>query len=160
MAAVIHFPTERIVRPLKKRVARPRKKAAPITPISEGTTRIACLLIDRFLRDGDTLEQLRRAFAEKPKSDDALQVQINAAIQAELRKRMGPAAVVPMSIRFSPQWPAGKTGEQWEELAQKAFMSNIRRGGGGTLEDARKFVFGLLVEGLKNREKLGKEASP
>jgi hypothetical protein len=161
MAAVIEFPAARIVRPLKKRVARPRKMAAPITPVSEGATRVACLLIDRFLRDGDTLEQMRRAFAEKPKSDDALQLQINAAIQAELRKRMGPAAVVPMSIRFTPQWPTGKRGEDLEELAQLAHKSCVRRGGTNTLEDARKHCLQALKD-LETtfREKVEKGATP
>jgi len=161
MAAVIEFPAARIVRPLKKRVARPRKMAASITPISEGATRVACLLIDRFLRDGDTLEQMQRAFAEKPKSDDALQLQINAAIQAELRKRMGPAPVIPMSVRLSAQWPSGGSGENLEELARLGYEECMRRTGNDTMENARKRALQVWVSiQRKNRGEGTKEASP
>ncbi|MEB1529868.1 hypothetical protein [Xanthomonas sp. WHRI 7945] len=160
MAAVIEFPAARIVRSLRKRVARPRKLPAAVDPASQRRNRIAELLVERALKGGQTLAEIARRLHEKNNStDDQAMQKIHAAVKAELHRRMGAASVTPMSIRFAPQWPAGKRGEKLEELAQLAFNSCVRRGGTNTLEDARKFVL-ELVEGLKNRGKLGKEASP
>ncbi|NYF21934.1 hypothetical protein HDC36_003410 [Xanthomonas sp. JAI131] len=98
MAAVIEFPSGRIVRPLRKRVVRPRKQAKTDDPISQQTMRLAAMLLDCALSDGkQTLEQVaKRVYAAEFAPDDRLMLKMNVALKAELHKRMAASVVVPM----------------------------------------------------------------
>jgi hypothetical protein len=166
MAAVIDFPAARIVRPIKQRVARPRKQAVAVDQYAREAGRLAEMMVDRALSKGLTLEHMaRRVYAEKCTDDGALEdklmLGLQAALKAELRKRMGPAPVIPMSVRLSAQWPSGGSGENLEELARLGYEECMRRTGNDTMENARKRALQVWVSiQRKNRGEDTKEASP
>ncbi len=150
MGNVIEFPSSRIVRPLKKRIARPRK-AKPTDPLvqiepKQPAARMAELLVERAVRHGRSLEQIVASVYSAKPNQDPLHFKIDEAVKAELRMRLGPC-VVPLRPGRSPadlRWPTGVLGEESEKLARMAFERNLARGKPDTMEQAR----GRVLDGL------------